>query len=155
MNAKSRLKPVGIILTVVCILVVIGTCVVVIMIHRPKTLFKINPSEVISITLSNGDSKLTQITITERNQIEEIVNLVNNFTYTSSKKIPPKDGTGYFATLRTKSKNTSDWVGFGFWSDGVKLTDRNGEPGSSINYYGKAGYFDSLVTLADNATDPM
>ena len=29
------------------------------------------------------------------------------------------------------------------------------EDGLSILYYGKTGYFDSLVTLADNATDPM
>lgn len=120
-----------------------------------KTLFNIDPSEVVSITLSNGDSKLTQVTITERSQIEEIVKLVNNFTYTSSQKIPPADGCGYFATLRTKSNSTSDWVGFGFWSDGIKLSDKNGEAGSSINYYGKTGYFDTLVTLADNATDPI
>ena len=120
-----------------------------------KTLFNIDPSEVVSITLSNGDSKLTQVTITEQSQIEEIVRLINNFTYTSSQTIPPADGCGYFATLRIKSNSTSDWVGFGFWSDGIKLSDKNGEAGSSINYYGKTGYFNTLVTLADNATDPI
>ncbi len=116
-----------------------------------ETLLSINPSEVVSITVDNGDSKLTQVTITERNQIEEIVDLLNNFIYVSSQRIPPATGCGYHIRLATESGE----IGIGFWSDGVKLDDAEGEPGSSINYYGKTGYFDSLVTLADNATDPM
>ena len=116
-----------------------------------ETLLSINPLEVVSITVDNGDSKLTQVTITEQNQIEEIVDLLNNFTYVSSQRIPPATGCGYHIRLATESGG----IGIGFWSDGVKLDDAEGEPGSSINYYGKTGYFDSLVTLADNATDPM
>lgn len=116
-----------------------------------KTLFNIDPSEVISITVDNGDSKLTQVTITERKQIEEIVKLVNDFTYIASQKIPPATGCGYYIGFKTESGG----IGFEFWSDGVTLDDEEDDSGGTINYYGKAGYFDSLVTLADNATDPM
>lgn len=116
-----------------------------------KTLFSFDPSEVVSITVDNGDSKLTQVTITDRGQIEEIVKLVNNFTYTASQNIPPASGCGYHISLKTESGGG----GFYFWDSGIKIPDKSGEPGSSINYYGKPGWFDTLVTLADNATDPI
>ena len=43
-----------------------------------RKLFDIDPSEVISVTVSNGDSKRTQVTITEQTKIEEIVKLISN-----------------------------------------------------------------------------
>ena len=100
-----------------------------------------------SITLQNAN-KLTQVEITEPTQIENVVNLINGFTYTYSQERPPATGWNYRIDLETDS----DWIGFEFWEDGVKT---NSEDGSPIFYYGKTGYFDSLVTLADNATDPM
>ena len=100
-----------------------------------------------SITLQNAN-KLTQVEITEPTQIENVVNLINGFTYTYSQERPPATGWNYRIDLETDS----DWIGFEFWEDGVKT---NSEDGSLIFYYGKTGYFVSLVTLADNATDPM
>lgn len=114
------------------------------------TLFSIEPSEVKAITLRNGN-KLTQVEITEPDQIKDIVKLINDFTYTSTKKIPPATGWSYYIDLETDSGS----IVFEFWSSGVKLDDEDGEPGASIRYIGKAGYFDTLVMLAENATDPM
>lgn len=155
MKMNVRTKKVSVILIGAFILAIMAVCIGVATFSRSQTLFNIEPSEVVSITLSNGDKKRTQVTITEKSKIEEIVKLINNFTYTSTEELPPMDGTGYYAIVRTSSENMSDWVGFGFWSDGIKVTDKKGEPGATIKYYGKTGYFDSLVTLADNATDPM
>lgn len=116
-----------------------------------KTLFNIDPSKVVSVIVENGDSKLTKTTITDREQIEDLVELVNGFTYTSSKKVPPMDGCGYHISFKTNSGG----VGLGFLPNRVILNDMDGEPGASIHYYGKAGYFDTLVELADNATEPL
>lgn len=115
-----------------------------------KTLYQIDPADVKSIKIENWNM-LTQVAITEREEIEKIVNLVNGFTYTSSQKVPPASGRGYEISVETKSGG----VGFDFSSDRIKLPDKDGAPGASINYYGKAGYFDSLIKLADAATDPM
>lgn len=114
------------------------------------TLFSIEPSEVKAITLRNGN-KVTQVVITDPDQIKDIVKLINDFTYTSTKKIPPAGGWSYCISLET----TSGDISFEFWSGGVKLDDEDGEPGASIRYIGKTGYFDTLVMLAENATDPM
>lgn len=115
-----------------------------------KTLFNIDPSEVVSITVENANV-LTEIEITDPKQIKDIVDLVNGFTYTASQKIPPAGGESYFIVLHTESGATC----FDFWESGISLDDTEGEPGASINYYGKTGYFNTLVTLANNATDPM
>lgn len=144
-------KKFGLALTAVAVMAIIGVCIGAAKFRQSPALFHFDPSEVTSIRLENGDSKLTQVTITEPSQMEDIVKLVNHFTYHSSEKIPPASGCGYSIHLKTASGG----VGFEFWSDGVKLADPNGEPGASINYYGETGYFDTLVALADAATDPL
>ena len=144
MNTKPIKKKIIWVLIGVAIIVVIGACVGVTMVNRPKKLFNMDSSEVSTIIIKNGD-KLTEVTITDQSQIEEIVKLVNGFTYTSLEELPPSTGWSYIIILE-------DGTSFEFWESGVRV--RN-EDGSSILYYGKTGYFDSLVTLADNATDPM
>lgn len=115
-----------------------------------QTLYQIDPSEVISIRLENWN-KMTQVEITERDEMEKIVNLVNGFTYIATRKYPPLSGESYYLCINTKSGgNLID-----FMSDHIDEPDDNGEFGSSICYYGKPGYFDSLEKLADAATDPM
>ncbi len=149
MDKKWKKRIVFLLAGVACI-IAISLCARIAMFQHSKTLFDVNPTEVVAITVENT-TMLTQIEITDPKQIKEIVNVVNGFTYTSSKKVPPATGSNYYITLKTESGG----IGFEFWNSGVKKPDPEAEPGSSILYYGKTGYFNTLVTLADNATDPM
>lgn len=112
-----------------------------------KTLFHFDPSTVTSVTLLNGN-KLTKVKIVEPNQIKDIVNLLNNFSYASTQELPPACGWSYRMDLETDFGETSIY----YWSDGVRIYDKSG---ASIRYTGKLGYFDSLIKLSDDATDPM
>ena len=116
---------------------VIAWCIGAAMFQNSQTLFSVNPTEVVAITVENT-TMLTQVEISDPEQIKEIVDLVNGFTYSSSEKVPPSGGSGYYVALKTESGG----IGFEFWSSGVKRRDPEGEPGSHILYYGKTGYFD-------------
>lgn len=112
-----------------------------------KTLFHFDSSTVTSVTLLNGN-KLTKVKIVEPNQIKDIVNLLNNFSYASTQELPPAGGWSYRMDLETDAGETSIY----YWSDGVRIYDKSG---ASIRYTGKQGYFDSLIKLSDEATDPI
>ena len=112
-----------------------------------KTLFHFDSSTVTSVTLLNGN-KLTKVKIVEPKQIKDIVNLLNDFSYVSTQELPPASGWSYRMVLNTDVGETSIY----YWSDGVRIYDKSG---SSIRYTGEQGYFDSLIKLSDEATDPI
>lgn len=150
MNAKLSKKIILSLVAGVASIAIIAWCIGAAMFENSQTLFSVNPTEVVSIKVENT-TMLTQVEISDSEQIKEIVDLVNGFTYSSSKKVPPSGGSGYYVLLKTESGG----MGFEFWSSGVKKRDPEGEPGSHILYYGKTGYFDPLMELAENATDPI
>lgn len=142
-------KPIAIAAVAVCIVValVVGVGVA----HAKPHLYDIDPAEITSITLSNGNAKLTKMTITDRDEIEKIVKLANGFTYSSFEKIGSTTGEGYSVWLETETGGTR----FEFWESGIKVRDPESDEGGSILYYCEDGYFDELIALSLTATEPI
>ena len=86
--------------------------------------------------------------VTDPAQVEEIVDLLNGFTYHSAEDIPPASGWDYRVGL-----STNTWAyDFTFTADSLRIWNRDG---SSTIYSGPPGYFRKLVDLAESATDPL
>lgn len=107
--------------------------------------FHFNPAKVKHITLRNGDIP-ANLEISDREQIDEIVSLLNDFKYTERKEIPPATGWSYSIDFTIGFKEVS--VVFG--TDYVRIYEKDG---SSVIYYAPPGYFQSLVELADSAAE--
>lgn len=113
-----------------------------------KTMFHLDPAQVTAVTLRNAN-KLTSVTFTDPEEREEIVDLLNGFTYWSSKDYPPATGWSYCLNMETE--NGED-LSVEFSLSGVKTSHSDG---SSTYYEGPEGYFQKLVDLAESATDPL
>ena len=82
--------------------------------------------------------------VTDPAQVEEIVDLLNGFTYHSAEDIPPASGWDYRVGL-----STNTWAyDFTFTADSLRIWNRDG---SSTIYSGPAGYLQPLVDMADGA----
>ena len=144
---KNRLNPIGNAERSHIAAIMKSFCEKVMTKVETKTLFHFDSSTVTSVTLLNGN-KLTKVEIVEPNQIKDIVNLLNHFSYASTQELPPASGWSYRMVLNTDAGETSIY----YWSDGVRIYDQSG---ASIRYTGKQGYFDSIIKLSDEATDPI
>lgn len=131
---------------VICCAVAVGIW----QLTRPpaQTLFHLDPEQVTAVTVRNAN-KLTSVTITDPAEREELVNLVNGFTYRSTREFPPAGGWSYCVDLETE---TGDDVSIQF---SLSRVEASSPGGGSIHYYGPGGYFRKLVDLAENATDPF
>lgn len=122
--------------------------VIVWLVRNPQqTLFQLDPEQVSAITVKNGN-KLTRRDITDPEERQEIVELLNGFTYRSTEEIPAAGGWSYLLEVRTASGG--QLIDFSLSS--VRKTNADG---SSTIYRGPQGYFLKLVDLADTATDPI
>lgn len=113
-----------------------------------RLLSPIDPAQITQVSLRNGN-KVTRMDITDREQIEEIVELVNGFTYRTSQEVPPASGWSYYLDLEGESGPVAS---IDFSSSSIRKWHKDG---SSTFYYGPTGYFRELVDLADSATDPL
>lgn len=108
---------------------------------QPGKLYHFQPGEVTQVYLQHyADMR----DVTDPAQVEEIVDLLNGFTYHSAEDIPPASGWDYRVGL-----STNTWAyDFTFTADSLRIWNRDG---SSTIYSGPAGYLQPLVDMADGA----
>ena len=85
--------------------------------------------------------------ITDRERIEEIVRLLNGFTYTGQEELPLMAGGCDSLSLAVPARSIR--IAFG---DNYVRSYR--QDGSSVVYYGPSQYFHGLVQLAEEAFVP-
>lgn len=108
----------------------------------PKTLYHFQPGQVTEVTLQhNGDIR----DVTDPAQIEEIVDLLNGFTYRTSRDVAPATGWEYHAVLSTGNESYD----FTFSPGTLRIWN---DDGSSTIYSGPSGYLQPLVDMADGIT---
>ena len=122
------------------VLVLCIACVVFFL--QKRTLFHIKPSSVESITLWCGDGGSTEIT--DREQIAQTIQLLNEFTYDETEELPPMGGWSYSLTVAQDDEVFR--IGFG-----ASYISLGREGGGSVVYYGPAGHFQTLVDLGEEA----
>lgn len=104
-----------------------------------SSLFAFDPAEIRSIELCSSGNIDSSIELENRWQIQDMVELINGFTYTSSKEIPPSSGWSYRITLHTDT-----------WSEGFTFQpESNSVLLDSTLYYGPEGYFQELGDITD------
>lgn len=104
--------------------------------------FHFNAAMVKSITFRHGGGGSMEIT--DRGQIDQAIQLLNDFTYDETEKIPPACGWSYCLDFTVGVKNVS--IEFG-----ESYIRGRGEDGGSTVYYGPAGHFQPLVDLGEEA----
>ena len=135
-----RKKKLTLSLLLAVVLVVCGTCVVFFL--QKRTLFHIKPSSVESITFWHGSGGSMEIT--DREQIDQTIQLLNDFTYDETEEYPPAGGWSYRLTLQ----NGLEKVNIEFDTDYIR---KRRNDGGSVVYYGPAGHFQPLVDLGEEA----
>lgn len=113
-----------------------------------KLLSPIDPAQVTLVSIRNGN-KVTRMDITDPAEIRDIVELLNGFTYQSTRYVPPAGGWSYILDVEGPSGPVAS-VEFGIST----IRQGNGD-GSSTICSGPPGYFRKLVDLAESATDPL
>ena len=124
------------------VLVLCIACVVFFLQSQDHALFHFKPSSVESITLWCGDGGSMEIT--DREQINQAIQLLNDFTYEETEKIPPACGWSYCLDFSVGVKYVS--IEFG-----ESYIRGRGEDGGSTVYYGPTGHFQTLVDLGEDA----
>ena len=140
--ARTRIVTAGAVLLFVGVLVLASTQP-----WKPaKKLYHFQPGEVTQVYLQHyADMR----DVTDPAQVEEIVDLLNGFTYRNTRYVPPAGGWSYILDVEGPSGPVAS-VEFGIST----IRQRNGD-GSSTIYSGPPGYFRKLVDLAESATDPL
>lgn len=143
--ARTRIVTAGAVLLFVGVLVLASTQP-----WKPakKLLSPIDPAQVTLVSIRNGN-KVTRMDITDPEEIRDIVELLNGFTYQSTRYVPPAGGWSYILDVEGPSGPVAS-VEFGIST----IRQGNGD-GSSTIYSGPPGYFRKLVDLAESATDPL
>lgn len=113
-----------------------------------KLLSPIDPAQVTLVSIRNGN-KVTRMDITDPEEIRDIVELLNGFTYQNTRYVPPASGWSYILDVEGPSGPVAS---IDFSASSVREWHRDG---SSTFYYGPPGYFRKLVDLAESATDPL
>lgn len=124
------------------VLVLCIACVVFFLQSQDHALFHFKPSSVESITLWCGDGGSTEIT--DREQIAQTIQLLNEFTYDETEELPPMGGWSYSLTVAQDDEVFR--IGFG-----ASYISLGREGGGSVVYYGPAGHFQTLVDLGEEA----
>ena len=113
-----------------------------------KLFAPIDPAQVTQVSIRNGN-KLTRVDITDPEEIEEIVELLNDFSYRNSRNVPPAGGWSYYLDVEGASGPVAS---IDFSASSIRERHRDG---STTIYSGPFGYFRKLVNLAEKATDPL
>ena len=135
-----RKKKLTLSLLLAAVLVVCAACVVFFL--QKRTLFHFEPSSVESIALWCGDGGSMEIT--DREQIDQTIQLLNDFTYDETEEYPPAGGWSYRLTFQ----NGLEKVNIEFDTDYIR---KRRNDGGSVVYYGPAGHFQMLVDLGEEA----
>ena len=109
--------------------------------NQPKSLFHFDPSEIDQVALL-GNSVI--LDISEREEVDEIISLLNDFRYHEREAIPPAMGWNYAISFTAGEEDF--WIVF--TADLARVY--NLEEGSTF-YYGPPGYFRPLVDRIDEA----
>ena len=137
-----RKKKLTLSLLLAVVLVLCIACAVFLLQNQKRTLFHFEPSSVESITLWCGDGGSTEIT--DREQINQAIQLLNEFTYDETEELPPMGGWSYSLTVAQDDEVFR--IGFG-----ASYISLGREGGGSVVYYGPAGHFQMLVDLGEEA----
>ena len=104
--------------------------------------FHFNAAMVKSITFRHGGGGSMEIT--DRERIDEAIQLLNDFTYDETEEIPPACGWSYCLDFTVGVKNVSIEFGESY------IRGRGNDGGSTV-YYGPTGHFQTLVDLGEEA----
>ncbi len=144
-NTWPRKKKITLSILLAAVLVVCGTCVVVLLQNQKRTLFHIDRSQVRAVTLSYSS---TSVEITDEQQVDEIVKLLNGFAYAKSVELP--DDLLFGPCYHLELKTYPEWkkLSFAFGSNYIRAYNKGG---GTTGYSGPDGYFQTLVDLVDEA----
>ena len=144
MNIKTwpRKKKLTLSLLLAVVLVLCIACAVFLLQNQKRTLFHFEPSSVESIALWCGDGGSMEIT--DREQIDQTIQLLNDFTYEETEEYPPASGWSYRLTFQDGLKK----IDIEFDTSYICLRR---DDGGSVVYYGPAGHFQTLVDLGEEA----
>ena len=137
-----RKKKLTLSLLLAVVLVLCIACAVFLLQNQKRTLFHFEPSSVESIALWCGDGGSMEIT--DREQIDQAIQLLNDFTYDETEEYPPAGGWSYRLTFQ----NGLEKVNIEFDTDYIR---KRRNDGGSVVYYGPAGHFQMLVDLGEEA----
>ena len=104
--------------------------------------FHFNAAMVKSITFRHGGGGSMEIT--DRGQIDQAIQLLNDFTYDKTEEYPPATGWSYRLTFQDGLKK----IDIEFDTSYICLRRNDG---GSVVYYGPAGHFQTLVDLGEEA----
>ncbi len=121
------------------LLVLCGICAAILIEYQKHSLFHFEPSKVQSITLTYG---FLWRDIEDRQQIEEIVKLLNDFTYEKTEELSGDLlGESYCLYLNMNADRKEESISFNM--DRIRIQKESG----FVMYYGPPGYFRRLVEL--------
>ena len=133
-----------------CLLVFLAVCVACFAFYDQKvphvSLFHFDPEAVESINLQKAGG--SDITITDREEINEAVRLLNNFKYYNGQREVPPIGWKYSITLTIDRKEFS--IIFGLDHLYFRKPDQ-----SIAAYFGARDYFRPLVDLLNGKRDTL
>lgn len=109
--------------------------------NQPKSLFHFDPSEIDQVAL-RGNSVI--LDISEREEVDEIISLLNEFRYHEREAMPPAMGWDYAISFTAGEEDF--WIVF--TADIARVSNLEG---GSTFYYGPPGYFRPLVDRIDEA----
>lgn len=130
-----------------CLLTLLIACVLyfVVKSNQLEPLFHFDSSKIDQITLQCSSAMLD---ISEREEIGEIISLLNEFRYNELKEIPPASGWDYGISFTAGGKDV--WIVF--TADSVQLYKQGG---SSTIYYGPPDHFRPLIDLVNGERNSL
>ena len=128
-----------------CLFIVLIVCAVVFVAinNQPEPPYHFNSSMINHITLRSGNGPVL-LDISEREEIDEIISLLNEFRYNEREEIPPAGGWDYGISFTAGGKDI--WIVF--TADSVRIYKNDG---SSTIYFGPPDHFRPLVDRIDEA----
>ena len=111
--------------------------------NQPEPPYHFNSSMINHITLRSGNGPVI-LDISEREEIDEIISLLNEFRYNEREEIPPAGGWDYGISFTAGGKDI--WIVF--TADNVRIYKNDG---SSTIYFGPPDHFRPLVDRIDEA----
>ena len=128
-----------------CLFIVLIVCAVVFVAinNQPEPPYHFNSSMINHITLRSGNGPVI-LDISEREEIDEIISLLNEFRYNEREEIPPAGGWDYGISFTAGGKDI--WIVF--TADSVRIYKNDG---SSTIYFGPPDHFRPLVDRIDEA----
>ena len=111
--------------------------------NQPEPPYHFNSSMINHITLRSGNGPVI-LDISEREEIDEIISLLNEFRYHEREAMPPAMGWDYAISFTAGEEDF--WIVF--TADIARVSNLEG---GSTFYYGPPGYFRPLVDRIDEA----